>query len=250
MIHQKLKQRLLQIQSDIDRPYHPEFRIYKKDVLDAAFSRFAARSVAELGCVWGIDCAYGIYVLNTYHPQKVVMVDTHWTESALASVRNHPEITVVQDSFGSASLPGQIGSVDAIILFDVLLHQVAPDWDRVLQMYAPYTSSFVIFNPQWIGTSTSVRLLDLGRDGYFANVPHSPDHPTYDALFSHMYERHPEHDRIWRDVHHVWQWGITTADVLFTLDRLGFDLVYFQNHGRSNDLDNFEDHAFVFHKRG
>lgn len=229
--------------------FHPNFRIEKKELLDTAFSEKQPESVAELGCVWGIDCAYGRYVLEKFRPKSITMIDTHWTESALEKVGKHQEIKIFQRNFGEISMPETLGHVDAIILFDVLLHQVAPDWDRLLQIYAPYTRSFVIFNQQWIGSPLSIRLLDMGRDEYFRNVPHDPTNPSYQKLFDNMYTMHPEHNRIWRDVHHIWQWGITSADLLFTMDRLGFQLDYFKSYGELDSLPNFSEEALIFRER-
>jgi hypothetical protein len=248
MINEILKQRAESLQNDISLEYHPHFRIEKKDLLDIAFGKTRMTSTAELGCVWGVDCAYGLYVLNKFGLKSVKMVDTHWTESALQCVRKHPEIEYFQVNFAEQSMPETVGYVDSIILFDVLLHQVAPDWDRVIEMYAPYTESFIIFNQQWIGSPLTVRLLDMGRDEYFRNVPHDPSHPTYSGLFDSMYEIHPFHNRIWRDVFHVWQWGITTADLLFTMDRLGFRLDYFDSYGGMCGLPNFSEQAFIFRR--
>ena len=256
MIRDVLTARARVLQEEALGEYHVNFRVEKKDLLDVAFAGRSARAIAELGCVWGVDCAYGRYALTKFGLKSVKMVDTHWTASALEAVARHPEIEVITRNFGDPDLPGMIGPVDAIVLFDVLLHQVAPDWDRVLQIYAPYTDSFLIFNPQWIDHGPSVRLLDLGREEYFRNVPHEPGDPPYQKLFDSMYETHPEHERIWRDVHHVWQWGITTADLLFTMGRLGFELDYFRNHGldyfRSRGVlgtSRFAEQAFVFRKQ-
>ncbi|SDA21865.1 hypothetical protein SAMN05216315_11727 [Nitrosospira sp. Nsp18] len=248
MINERLKQRILSLQDDLGVEYHPNFRIEKKDLLDIAFDRNSPESIAELGCVWGIDCAYGRYALEKFRLKSVKMVDTHWTEPALEKVARHPEIEIFRGNFGELSMPETLGHVDAILLFDVLLHQVAPDWDRLLQIYAPYTKSFVIFNQQWVGSPLSIRLLDMGHEEYFRNVPHDPSHPPYQKLFDSMYEMHSDHNRIWRDVHHVWQWGITTADLLFTMDRLGFQLDYFKSYGKLNGLPNFSEQAFVFRK--
>jgi len=248
MIKDELEHRALKVQRDMAMKYHPNFRIEKKDLLDVAFDEKKLESTAELGCVWGVDCGYGLYALEKFGLKSVKMVDTHWTESALKQVKKHPEIEHFQRNFAEQSMPEIIGYVDAIILFDVLLHQVAPDWDRLLEIYAPYTKLFIIFNPQWAGSLLSVRLLDMGRDEYFRNVPHDPSHPTYTKLFDSMYEIHPTHNKIWRDVHHVWQWGITTNDLLFTMDHLGFQLDYFKSYGKMSGLANFSEQAFVFKK--
>lgn len=248
MISEILKQKILEIQRDVAMKYHPNFRIEKKDLLDIAFDGKELKSIAELGGVWGVDCAYGLYALEKFKLKTVKMVDTHWTESALEEVKKHAEIEYYRQNFAEQSMPETVGYVDSIILFDVLLHQVAPDWDRLLSMYAPYTNSVVIFNQQWIGSSLSVRLLDMGRDEYFKNVPHDPSHPTYAKLFDCMYEIHPIHNKIWRDVHHVWQWGITTNDLIYTMNCLGFELDYFKNYGKMPGLPNFSEQAFIFKK--
>lgn len=249
MIHKVLQNRLLSIKEDLKRSFPANFMIEKKDLLDTAFTESEISKVADLGCVYGVDCAYGLYVLDKYKPDHIVMVDTHWTETAIEACKSNRKIRILQKSFGSPEVTEQLGGVDTIILFDVLLHQVAPDWDGVLQMYAPYTKFFVIFNPQYMASETSVRLLDLGYEKYFENVPHDIRDPAYKSLFMKMWEIHPEHGRIWRDVHHVWQWGITDHDLFDTMEQIGFVLTYFKNHGRFGNLKNFENHAFIFSKR-
>ncbi|MFX0203620.1 MAG: hypothetical protein ACFFCW_46560 [Candidatus Hodarchaeota archaeon] len=107
----------------------------------------------------------------------------------------------------------KLGRVDAIFLFDVLLYQVKPYWDEILEMYSSVTNCFVVFNHQFINSVESVRLLDLWHDGYFENVPHSKEHPVYKELFKNMYDIHPKHNWMWRDINNVWQWGITDRDL-------------------------------------
>ena len=55
--------------------------------------------IAELGCVWGVDCAYGLYALKKFGLKQVKMVDTHWTESALEETKKPPEIVVFLPEF-------------------------------------------------------------------------------------------------------------------------------------------------------
>jgi len=96
-------------------------------------------------------------------------------------------------------------------------------------------------------------LLELGPEEYFKNVPHRADAPPYDNLFQKLDQIHPEFGRPWRDIHGVWQWGITDADLLRTMQSLGFESKYQQNLGPfrtlRGPLQNFEDHAFVFLRR-
>jgi len=142
----------------------------------------------------------------------------------------------------------EVGEVDAIFLFDVLLHQVDPDWDRILEMYAPHTKSFIIYNQQWIGPGRNVRLLDLGEEEYFKNAPTLPTEGPYIGLINKLEEKHPDHNKKWKDVHHIWQWGITDMDLISKLDSIGFKLKYMSQAGKSTHLKNFSDHMFVFTK--
>lgn len=246
MIVQDIQKRIDELELDKKLSYHKNFLLFKKDVIDFAFQKYTIRSFAELGCVWNIDCAYGLYALGKYHAQRAAMVDTHWTESALKACELHKEVFTIPGNLGDSDMPDRVGQVDAVILFDVLLHQVAPDWDSVLRMYSRYTNAFIVVEPIFIASPISVRLLDLGRENYFKNVPHDSNHPTYRSLFEKMYEIHPEHNRIWRDVHHVWQWGITKADLIFTMKQLDFDLEYLKNGGKFGGHPNYDYHAFVF----
>jgi hypothetical protein len=226
------------------------FNFDKKDLIDFTFGRCkpAPRSFADLGGVWGVDAAYAFYTLDTYNIESAFLVDTDFSDEVTARRQKFHNLKVIRGNFGEESVFEQIGSVDAIFLFDVLLHQVKPDWNEILQIYSDRTKYFIVFNQQWIKSKSTMRLLDLGREEYFNNVPHDQDHPTYKALFEKMYEIHPEHQRIWRDIHHVWQWGITDHDLLETIQNFGFTLQYYKNCGGLDTLENIEDHAFVFQK--
>jgi hypothetical protein len=99
-----------------------------------------------------------------------------------------------------------------------------------------------------MASETTVRLLDLGKEEYFKNVPFSQDSPLYRALFEKMDEMNAEHQRIWRDIHSVWQWGITDNDLRTKMQDLGFTERYYKNCGQFGTLTNFQNHAFIFKK--
>ena len=121
----------------------------------------------------------------------------------------------------------------------------------MLDLYATRARTFLVFNQQFIASEHTVRLLDLGEEEYLRNVPGNRDSQTYRDLFEKMYEIHPTwrwDRRIYRDVPNVWQWGITDQDLLDKMKSLGFKLEYYKNCGRFGDLENFENHSFVFSK--
>jgi hypothetical protein len=161
----------------------------------------------------------------------------------------HPRLQLINANFGDAQIPRSIGAVDTIFLFDVLLHQVAPNWDDVVRMYAKTTRSFIVYNQQYIGGPKTVRLLDLGEEEYFRNVPHPRDQEPYQTLFHKLDELHPRHKKPNRDIPNIWQWGITDADLVRVMSEQGFEQTYYKNYGIWGGLKNFEGHAFAFVKR-
>ena len=220
----------------------------KLDLIDFAFSRFNLHSFADLGGVWRVEGGYTFYTLEKYDVSVGTIVDTHLTDAIHNRARKFAQLRLIPGDFGDELVTREVGDVDAIFLFDVLLHQVAPDWHRILEMYAGQTKCFIIYNQQWIGSERTVRLLELGEEEYFRNVPHERTEGPYNSLFQKLEEKHPDHDRPWRDVRHIWQWGITDTDLRAKVESLDFRLQFMKNCGRFGKLGNFENHAFVFSK--
>lgn len=228
-----------------------QFRHLKLDkikLIDFAFQSNGIKSFADLGGVWGINGGYTFYGMDKHKIKTAFLIDTDITQEVLEKSKKYRGLTIINANFGDKNVVQQIGTVDAIILFDVLLHQVNPDWDEILELYAPATKSFIVYNQQFIAADKTVRLFDLGYDEYFKNVPRKKDNPLYREVFEKMYELHPQHKRIWRDIHNVWQWGIVDNDLLAKMKELGFTLQYYKNCGQFYNLKNFENHAFVFKK--
>jgi hypothetical protein len=225
----------------------------KKKLIDFACKRLHIRSFADLGGVWGVDGEYTFYAMDTYKIETASLVDFAVTETVVTSEKAYPGLKLITGNFGAEEVAQQIGRVDAVILFDVLLHQVNPDWDQILELYSKRTKCFLIFNPQFIASRSTVRLLDLGEEEYFRNIPHTKDEDTYKAVFEKMYEIHPrpqyQYQRIYRDIPDIWQWGIIDDDLIAKMKSLGFSMRYFRNQGRFNNLLNFENHAFAFCKQ-
>ena len=220
----------------------------KVDLIDFAFSRFNLHSFADLGGVWRVEGGYTFYTLEKYDVSVGTIVDTHLTDVIHNRARKFARLRLIPGDFGDELVTREVGDVDAIFLFDVLLHQVSPDWHRILEMYARQTKCFIIYNQQWIGSERTVRLLELGEEEYFRNVPHERTEGPYNSLFQKLEEKHPDHDRPWRDVRHIWQWGITDTDLRAKVESLDFRLQFMKNCGRFGKLGNFENHAFVFSK--
>jgi hypothetical protein len=215
----------------------------KLRVIDAALSDREIRSFADLGGIWAVDGGYTFHALENHAIDRAALVDDHISAQTAQRARTFPQLDLITGKFGDPEVRERVGSVGAIFLFDVLLHQVAPDWDTILELYAPQTSCFGIVNPQWVHGGETVRLVDLGRAEYEASVP---DLNTHRRLFDRLDERHPDQDRPWRDVHEVWQWGITDADLRAKMRDLGFSEVHSEDGGPWNGLTRFTNRGFVF----
>ncbi len=235
------------MQSSLPPQTYKNFMPAKQELIDFAFQRMnpAPRSFADLGGAWNVDAAYTFYTLDTYAIDRAVLVDTNLRRPVVERVAQHPNLETVAGNFGNVRVAQQIGSVDLLFFFDVLLHQASPDWDDVLELYAPRAQYMAIFNQQYLRNQTH-RLLDLGREEYFRLVPRDPENSVYCNLFDKLDEFHPEHQRPWRHIHNIWQWGITDEDLIHRMKRLGYRLQYFVNHGRFRKLRYFENHAFLF----
>jgi hypothetical protein len=222
---------------------HSHLHGIKKRAIDAGFERASVRSFADLGGVWAVEGGYTFYAAEKHGVERAALVDAEPTAAVIDRARSFPAVDLIRGNFGSADVVEQVGEVDAVLLFDVLLHQVAPDWDEVLRMYAPRTKAFVIVDPQYVEADRTVRLLDLGPAEYERITP---SQPAYDAVRDRLDEPSADGSRPNRDIHNIWQWGIVEADLRAIMADLGFELVYYEDAGVWQGQPAFENRAFVF----
>jgi hypothetical protein len=219
-----------------------ELHPIKLRALEAAVERTHATSFADLGAVWVVEGGYTFHALGLPGIERGALVDTGITDNVRRKAAGHPGLRLLSGNFGDAEMAKEVGQVDIVVLNDVLLHQVNPDWDDVMRIYAPYTKAFVIVQPQWTGGSQTVRMLDLGKEEYLANVP--PEQIEID--FDNLHEIHPRYNRPVRDIHEIWQWGITDTDLIRAATDLGFRLTYWEHGGQWRMLERFDNIAYVF----
>jgi len=222
----------------------------KIDLIDSVFRHNEKiKSFADLGGVWRVEAGYTFYALKKYNPEKAYLVDLHFTDIVREQANKFPNLNLIKASFGTEKTAKEISKVDAVILFDVLLHQVNPNWDEVLTNYAQSTNYFIVYNQQFMKPGGTVRLLDLGEEGYFQNVPHDKSHPGYRNIFDKLNEKHPNYvDRNWKDVPDIWQWGITNEDLSAKMYELGFRQIFMRDYGQWDDLQNIHNIGFIFEK--
>jgi hypothetical protein len=223
----------------------------KARAIDHAVDELGIRSFAslEIAAAFG---QYAFYAMEKPRVRRGILIDVRAVRprdhvlSAIEQAAERPGMQVLDRSFSDPETVAAVGQVDAILLFDVLVRMVEPDWDQVLELYAPTTSAFVVSNPQWERDET-VRLIDLGHDGYLRAVPPWKAHRE---LFDRLDQWHGGQRRQYRDANHVWQWGITDADLQAKMEELGFSLEHEWSLDPPPESEGFVNKTFVFTRTG
>jgi hypothetical protein len=227
--------------------YNPYVDTDKLRLIDMTFRTMhpAARSFADLGGVWKVNAAYSRYTLRKHTPDRGVLVDTDFPPGLQERLSRLKELEVIEGDFSAENTVAKVGAIDVTYFFDVLLHQANPSWDDVLARYASICSCFVIFNQQFVGGEETVRLTDLTLEEYKKLAPRGRD-AMYQHVYEHAKEIHPKYGKPWRDIHNIFQWGITDKGLRTHMEKLGFREVFSANYGQFSDLPMFENHGFIF----
>jgi hypothetical protein len=203
----------------------------KLRLIDRVFRSISpgAKSFADLGGVWKVNAGYTVYTMQRHPVDKGVIVDTDYPKKLERRLQHYRNLKVINGDFGRQEVVKSVGAVDLIYLFDVLLHQAGPDWDEILELYSRHSPCFVIYNQQYVGGGETIRLTKLPLERYVALTTEARTE-TYQYIYEHRDELHPQYYKPWGDVHNVAEWGITDKDLCTTMSRLGYREVCFHNH--------------------
>jgi hypothetical protein len=213
--------------AELDRPAAP----YKTAVIDEAIARYGLRSVVDLGGCWGVNGAYTFHALNRGELDRAVIVDGQITRLTRERAATRPQLELLEAPLGTAETVERIGKVDGAIMYDILLHQVGPDWDQFLRRWSD-VDTLIICNQNWLGPQT-VRFADWDVEEYLRRVLHGNENRIRQWYAEHD-QWNQEQGKPWRDVYNFWQWGITTKDLVGVLWDLGYRIDYLFNHGEFN----------------
>jgi hypothetical protein len=221
----------------------------KAALVSAAIERYALRTILDVGACWGVHGGYTFHALKSGKITRAVIVDGDVTMLTRERAAVDPRVEIREGDLGDAGFIDALPRCDAAIIFDVLLHQVAPDWDAFLARYARKVDHFIIWNQDWIGSEETVRFVQRGLDWYLANVG-DPNPARIIEWFARHDEISPQFGRPWRDIHFFWQWGIVNTELIAAMRKLGFALDHFDNFGTWSDRHaNIENHAYLFSRR-
>lgn len=230
--------------------YRDDIDIVKMGLVDKAFSKLPAlKSCADLGACWGVDGGYSRYALENAHVEKAVIVDQHITDPTIDWVRDEPRAHLVSGLFGDNATIDEVGDVDIVFFFDVLLHQVAPDWDEVLARWSKNTKYFLIHNPMWTVGRETIRFPNYGFEWFKANVVYQ-----HEGRLKDWFSRHDAFDadqgKKLRDVHNFWQFGITDEDMRNVMNKLGFECIYQEYFKSRSGKPWIKNYGYIFKRKG
>ena len=234
--------------TEIDVPANPD----KIELVLKAFKDNDVKTFADLGACWGVNGAYTNAALLSFKIARAYVVDTHPTN--ISRERLAPfgkKVKFLQGEFGYPEVYNKISEIDAVLLFDVLLHQANPDWNDILSIYAKKARVFVIFNQNFLGPKT-LRLTDLGAKNYARIVPKRRAERDQELpksvrqIFENLDQIVPGLTKTYRDAHCHGQWGITNEDLILTMSRLGYQMKFFGDFGPFGTTGFFRKHGYIF----
>ena len=217
------------VKKEFDRPIFP----HKRDLITEAFRLHTITSLVDIGGCYGVNGGYTFHALALSSIDRAFILDGRITDLTKKRAEQWPQVTLLQGDLGDPRFIEQIGYVDAAICYEVLLHQVAPNWDEFLRAYAERVRVLIIYNQNYMGSKETLRFIDEGIEGYFKHTPYREmvREKNVQEWFGKHDQLCPELNRKWRDVHFYWQWGITQSDLIRVLWEAGFQVDYLQNYG-------------------
>ena len=202
----------------------------KIEALKVAHQRFNPKTWADMGGVWGVNGGYSQVIWLRYNPDRVVLCDYRSvTDERLQGCG----VELVQANFLESV--DQIGEVDAMVFFDVLLRQ--QDWKGLLEAYSKAVKLFVVFQPT---SREPIDLTGMDLDQYLGLVP--------EGTREYVQKCGKDMNAIKGDVG-AWQWGISTGELEVAMSDLGFEMAYRRDHGRFMDGLPYHNVATVFAKK-
>ena len=211
--------------AELDRPVIE----HKTALIDEVIARYEIKSLVDLGGCWGVNGGYTFHALEHGGLERAVLVDGRLTDLTRERAAAWPQLELISGPLGDPETVEKVGRVDAAIMYDILLHQVNPDWDEFIRRYS-HIDTLIIHNQNWLGPET-IRFIDeFDVDEYVSRV-YTMEEDRIRQWYAEHDEWCEEQDRPWRDVHNFWQWGITQKDFLRVLWDAGYRVDYMFSKG-------------------
>jgi len=202
---------------------------HKAALIKRAYTRHPFRSFADLGACWGVNGGYAIYARELCGTafDRGFVADQIVTPLTHQRIGKWPDLFAIQSMLGAKQTRERVGQVDALIMFDILLHQANPAWDCFIKDWIGHAvHTIIVYNQNWFKDQKSQRFIERGLDWYLQNVFHNHNPEGLRKWFANHEQFNTEQGVLERDVHHWWQWGITPSELVEAFRKNDFDLVY------------------------
>ena len=187
---------------------------HKLRLIETGYRIMPFRSFADLGACWGVNGAYAFHAKKLAATiERAFIVYGIITPLTRERSAEYPEITLIEGALGAQDVRDTVGETDCLIMYDVLLHQVEPDWDQFILDWLPHTRMVIVYNQNWTKGEDTIRFVDKGIEWYKENVPHKNE-VSPEQWFSEHNQYDPHQGKLKRDVHNFWQWGIVRKDII------------------------------------
>lgn len=226
-----------------DSPIHP----FKASLIEIAVETFGMKSIVDVGGCFGVHGGYAFHALEC-GVERAMILDGSITELTQERAGKYPGVTLKTMDLGDRREIALLPHCDAAIIYDVLLHQVDPDWDEFLRLYAAKADTLIVYNQDYAGKET-FRFVDKGLKWYLEQefAKFYGKKSIVDWFAAHQ-ERDPGSGKRKKDIHGFWQWGITYMDILRVAYEQGFQLEYFVNDGARFFGNGITCHGYIFRK--
>ena len=211
----------------LDRPILP----HKADLALRAANKHHIRSFADLGGCWAVNGGYTFDLLRRAQIEKAYLVDRYITDLTAERSAAFPNLELRGEIlFNQPDVIRSFPEVDALIMYDILLHQVNLDWNDFLVEWSKKARVLIIYNQMWTKADHTIRFIDEGKDFYKQWVYYTSS-DAIDRWFASHDTLDPETGRPVRDQFYYWQWGITRNDMISCVESQGMRLDYFEDYG-------------------
>src|ERR1043166_10208152 len=115
----------------------------KAAMISDAIERYRLRSIIDVGACWGVNGGYAQHALASGKIERAIVLDGRITNLTRARFSNESRAQLREGDLGNLEFIDAVPKCDAAIIFDVLLHQVDPDWDEFIARYARKVDHFI-----------------------------------------------------------------------------------------------------------
>src|SRR6516165_7432540 len=154
--------------AELDLPILP----HKAELALRAVRDNRVGTIADLGACWAVNGGYVFFLLDNSNIAHAYIVDHRITNLTTQRIQKYGDRASIVGNclINDALVIRDFPHVDALIMYDILLHQVNLDWNDFLSEWGKRANVIIIYNQMWTLHEHTVRFVDFGHDWYKKHV--------------------------------------------------------------------------------